>query len=193
MTKKTIRTILRTLQKNLEVLSEKEIEKFINGLNQSKRIFIIGAGRSGLVGRAFGMRLMHLDFNVFVVGDTITPAIEKGDTLLAISGSGETSMVRVCAEVAKRKKAKILAITGNLHSSLGKIADISVKIPINVKAKRPLSARDYYARELRGTTMPLGTPFELAVMIFCDSIITELMKRNHIDEREMKKRHTNLE
>jgi len=38
----------------------------------------MGVGRSGLIGRAFAMRLMHLGFEVYVLGETITPAVEKG-------------------------------------------------------------------------------------------------------------------
>ena len=40
-----------------------------------ENVFIMGLGRSGLVAKAFGMRLMHLGLKVYIVGDTITPAI----------------------------------------------------------------------------------------------------------------------
>ena len=42
---------------------------------------------------AFAMRLMHLGFVVYVIGDVTTPSINEDDCLIAISGSGETRTV----------------------------------------------------------------------------------------------------
>jgi 6-phospho-3-hexuloisomerase len=194
MTKQTIRTILKALEKNLEKVSEKESENFINKIHESKKIFIVGAGRSGLVGKSFGMRLMHLGCLVYLVGDTVTPAIEEGDALLAISGSGKTSSVKVCVEAAKRNGATVILITGSSDSDLGKMADVLVRIPTMIKGAE---IDDYDARQLSGidlaTITPLGTIFELSSMIFCDAIIAELMKKREISEGEMKKKHANLE
>lgn len=194
MTKQTIKTILKALEKNLDKVSEKESEDFINKINQSKRIFIIGAGRSGLVGKSFGMRLMHLGCHVYLIGDTITPAIEEGDVLVAISGSGKTSSVKVCVEAAKRNNATVILITGNADSELGKMADTLVKIPTMIKSAE---IDDYEARQLSGVDMatitPLGTIFELSSMIFCDAVIAELMKKREISEQKMRKKHANLE
>lgn len=195
MTKKNIKTILSVLEKNLERVSEKEIENLINKINESKRIFIVGAGRSGLVGKAFGMRLMHLGCDVHIVGDTITPAIEKEDVLIAISGSGKTSSVKVCVEAASRKGATVIAITGALNSFLGETAEIIVRIPTRIKKAKVLE--DYEARQLKGNNLnaitPLGTIFELSSMVFCDAVIAELMGRKKITELEMRKKHANLE
>lgn len=194
MTKQTIKTILKALEKNLDKVSEKESENFISTINQSKKIFIVGAGRSGLVGKSFGMRLMHLGFNVYLVGDTVTPAIEAGDALVAISGSGKTSSVKVCVEAAKRNHAAVLLITGNIDSELGQLADTLVKIPTMIKSAE---IEDYEARQLSGVDMatitPLGTIFELSSMIFCDAVISELMKKREISEGEMRRKHANLE
>ena len=75
-----------------EIDSER-IEEMLDMLINANNVFIIGLGRSGLVARAFAMRLMHLGISVYVVGETITPAIYADDCLLAISGSGETSLL----------------------------------------------------------------------------------------------------
>jgi Predicted sugar phosphate isomerase involved in capsule formation len=46
----------------------------------------MGAGRSGLVAKAFAMRLMHLGMISYVVGETITPALQTGDLIVVLSG-----------------------------------------------------------------------------------------------------------
>ena len=71
-------------------LDPQEAESFIRELEKANRIFCFGAGRSGFVLRTFCMRLMQLGFTVYYVGETITPRIQPGDLLIAISGSGET-------------------------------------------------------------------------------------------------------
>ena len=46
------------------------------------------------------MRLLHLGFDVYVVGETVTPALQPGDTLVVFSGSGEThTMATFCRTV----------------------------------------------------------------------------------------------
>lgn len=49
----------------------KKIDEFIFALEDAKNIFVMGAGRSGFVAKAFAMRLMHLGYNVYVVGKTV--------------------------------------------------------------------------------------------------------------------------
>jgi len=71
--------ILDKVKEITEKISPKEFENFINFILQVPRIYIIGAGRSGLVARAFGMRLVHLRKKVFIVGETITPALRWFD------------------------------------------------------------------------------------------------------------------
>ncbi|RJS82147.1 SIS domain-containing protein, partial [Candidatus Bathyarchaeota archaeon] len=53
----------------------KEVERLIELLltAKDKKIFIVGMGRSGFVARAFALRLMNLGFNVYFLGETITP------------------------------------------------------------------------------------------------------------------------
>ena len=60
-------------------------------LNQSERIFLAGAGRSGLALKSFAMRLTQLSKQAFVVGETTTPAITASDLLVIASSSGETT------------------------------------------------------------------------------------------------------
>lgn len=76
--------ILEKVKEITDHISTSEFNTFIDFVIKSPRLYIIGAGRSGLVARAFGMRLVHLKKKVFIVGETITPAMRKGDGLIAV-------------------------------------------------------------------------------------------------------------
>ena len=160
---------------------------------RGRRILLAGAGRSGLVARAFAMRLMHLEFDVFVVGETITPAVETNDILMAISGSGETSFIVSAARMAKQRGANVIAITSFPKSPLGNIADHVVLLSGRTELAEK---RDYLSRQIVGDHEPLapmGTLFELSCMVFLDSIIAELMHRLGKDEGTMLRRHATIE
>ncbi|TRM73257.1 6-phospho-3-hexuloisomerase, partial [Sulfolobus sp. A20-N-F8] len=105
-----------------------ELENFYKN-NRAGKVLVMGAGRSGLVGRAFAMRLLHLGYNSYVLGETIVPAIGKNDIVIAISGSGRTKLILTAAEAAKEAGAKLIAITSYNDSPLSKIADIVVEVP----------------------------------------------------------------
>ena len=85
--------VLGEIADTASVIGEQEVAGLARHLNQPGRVFVAGAGRSGLVLRMAAMRLMHLGLNVHVVGDTTTVAISSGALLLVASGSGTTSGV----------------------------------------------------------------------------------------------------
>jgi 6-phospho-3-hexuloisomerase len=181
------------IKKTLDDLSMKELDKFIQILlltkTKGKKVVVIGAGRTGLMGRAFAMRLMHLGFNTYVFGETITPAVEKDDLIIALSGSGSTKLVLTAAELAKGIEAKVIAITSHADSPLGKMASNLVIIKGRTKAIRE---EDYFSRQILGEHEPLapmGTLFEDSLMITLDSIVAELMQRLETTEAEMNARH----
>ena len=93
-----IPTILKEIEAVLGQVEETQLEKIASTLQKAPRIFNIGEGRSGLMAKSFAMRLMHLGATVYVVGETITPAIAEGDLLVAVSGSGTTKSVVWTAE-----------------------------------------------------------------------------------------------
>lgn len=161
--------------------------------NGKKRILVMGAGRSGLVGRAFAMRLLHLGYNAYVLGDTIVPSIGEGDVVIAISGSGRTKLIVTAAEAAKQVRATVVAITSYPDSPLGKLADVVVEIPGRTKMAEE---EDYFARQILGIhepLAPLGTLFEDTAMAFLDGITVELMHRLNKTEEDLRRVHANIE
>jgi 6-phospho-3-hexuloisomerase len=189
--------IANFVSNSLSILKVSQIVNFIKVLEDayvnSRKILVMGAGRSGLVGRAFAMRLKHLGFDVYVLGDTIVSPIRKDDVVIAISGSGRTALIVTAAEAAKTAGAVIVAITTYIDSPLAKIADIVIEVPGRTKISK---VEDYFARQVLGIhepLAPLGTLFEDCTMIFLDSIIAELMHRLRKTEEDLRQEHANIE
>ncbi|WP_461865785.1 bifunctional 3-hexulose-6-phosphate synthase/6-phospho-3-hexuloisomerase [Thermococcus sp.] len=191
--RKAVGDIVDHISQVAESLKIEQVRGMVDAMIGANKIFIYGAGRSGLVGKAFAMRLMHLDFNVYVVGETITPAFEPGDLLIAISGSGETRTIVDAAEIAKKEGGKVVAITSYANSTLGKIANIVVEIPGRTKTDIPT---DYIARQMLTKykwIAPMGTLFEDSTMVFLDGIIALLMATFQKTEKDMRRKHATLE
>lgn len=174
-------------------LDKGSVMSLVKGIMGSQRIFLMGAGRSGLAAKAFAMRLMHMGFNVYVVGETTTPAVQPDDLVIAVSGSGETPSIASLGTIAKKIGSKLAVITSNMASTLGKISDIVVIVP--GRTKEDISYEDYHERRMTGYPQlaPLGTIFEITALVFLDAVISELMVRTGADEAELKKRHTVFE
>lgn len=176
-------------------LSETEIDSFLDALLRAKRVYIMGAGRSGLVAKAFAMRLMHLGLQSYVVGETITPAMNPEDLLVVFSGSGATKTVADIAETVKGIGGKVFLISYNRDSRIGKIADGVVVIP-SQRDKDADASVEFEIRQMMGdhkSFAPLGTLFETTAMVFADAVISRLMEIMKCDVEDLRCRHANIE
>ena len=159
-------------------LDSENVNNLINEIMNAKRIFLMGAGRSGLEARAFAMRLMHLGFDVHVIGDVTSPVPTNEDLVIIISGSGKTQSVIDIGTTIKGKGPKMAIITTNNDYSI--IVDIAIIIPVTIKD---------IDKDLRECFLPMGTLFETVSHIFLDAIISELKYRTRTTEAKMKDRH----
>lgn len=188
-----IEEILDNVRSVSAELDPKNIEDMTSLLRTSQHVFVMGLGRSGLVARAFAMRLMHLGISVYVVGETTTPALTSEDCLLAISGSGETFSIISAANIAHKRGTKIIAVTSYVDSTLGEMADLVV----HIKGRTKIDAeKNYITRQMNGkhqSLSPMGTLFEVTSLIFLDSLIAQLMVEMGKTEEDMKARHTVIE
>lgn len=155
-------------------------------MESSPRIFVAGAGRSGLCMRALGMRLMHIGKTVHVVGETTTPSIAAADLLIVGSGSGRTASLLAMAEQAQRRGAQVLLFTTDAGSPLAELSDLRVVIPAP-----SFRATDEVHDAI--SIQPLGTLFEQSMFVLCDSLIVGLMQRTGVSAAQMFERHANLE
>lgn len=152
-------------------------------LGQGRRVFVAGAGRSGLVLRMAAMRLMHLDMTVHVAGATTTPAIGPGDLLLVASGSGTTQGVLRSAETAQRVGARIAAFTATPESPLAKLADSLVIIPAAQKTDHGSGLSRQYS----------GSLFEQVLFLLTEAIFQSLWDSTDEPAEKLWVRHANLE
>ena len=192
--KTSIAAILDNIQNAEEFLNEDAIDQFEEIIIGSENIFVTGAGRSGLAAKAFAMRLMHLGLSSYVVGETISPAINKEDCIVAISGSGETNTIVSAVKIAKNRGSKVLAVTSYPESTLGQLADSILFV--KGRTKQEVDDENYMKRQIHGnytSLTPLGTAFELTTLVFLDAIVSELMEKMEQTESDLKARHTVLE
>jgi len=194
---RAMREIAEFAAKASQLINASQIDRMAEVLvdlyHRKGKVLVMGAGRSGLVGKAFAMRLLHLGFNSYVLGETIVPSISRGDVAVAISGSGRTGLIVEAADAAKKVGAYVIAITTYPESPLGQLADLVVMVPGRSKVSK---MDDYFARQILGLhepLAPLGTLFEDTAMLLLDGVIYYLMIKLNVTEDEMRNRHANIE
>lgn len=176
-------------------ISDEEIEALISEILNTNRVYTMGAGRSGLVAKAFAMRLMHLGFTAYVVGETVTPAMKPGDLIIVFSGSGATRTIADIAETAKGIGGRLCLITSKRDSRIARIADCVVIIE-SQRDKVADESAEFEIRQMMGehrSFAPLGTIFETAAMVFADAIISRLMEIMSCRPEDLQCRHANIE
>ena len=174
------RLIIEKIGSILDATDQNYDQQLTAMVDQASRIFIAGAGRSALVARFFAMRLMHGGYNVFVVGEIVTPSLSKGDLLIVISGSGETETMIAFAKRAKELGGKLVLISSRNSSTLGDMSDTVI----------PIGQPDLYGKVVG---MPMGTVFELSTLVFLEATVSHIIHEKGIAEEEMRARHANLE
>ena len=184
----TIKDILHDvtdeLARTFDAMSEAELVELERRVLSADRVFVAAAGRSLLAIRGFAMRLMHFGYTAYVVGETVTPAIGKGDLLIVASGSGSTGTLVVIAEKARAAGADIALITTRPDLPLGHLADHIVHLEAYT-AKLPDSG--IKSVQLAGST------FEQGVLIMGDAIIAHVAGSSAQKNAELMSRHANLE
>ena len=175
-------TIIKELENASSVISEKQYEKMIEKILTHERIFVYGTGRSGLMLKAFAMRLMQIGLTSYVVGETTTPSVRKGDLLVVASASGETESVCMTAENALKQGVELAVISSAPESTLGKIQKPDIVVEAGTK----------FATS-KASIQPLGSLFEQMLLVILDTIILKMAQKNEGSNEDMAKRHASLE
>lgn len=191
---KNTKLILREIEKVLDSIDTSKYIEFVEQfcpLNRigfptpiTGKIIGIGAGRVGMAVKAFCMRLGHLGYRSWFIGDTTVPHIEKGDTLFVASGSGETKTIAILTKIAKENGARIICVTGNKESTIAKLSDfvLEMKVP---SAVNPVNG--WLSQQ------PMTTLNEQCLFLLLDSVVLGLMGYLNQDHYSMWHRHSNLE
>lgn len=185
--KEILQRITKELSDCFADLEETQLKELENRIYKANKIFMAGAGRSLMMIRGLAMRLMHMGFQSYVVGETVTPAIEPGDLLIIASGSGTTGSLVVMAEKCKKIGADLALITTRRSSAIGELADCIVE----VKTVTTKGATD----NGRTSFQPGANTFEQSVLLIGDAIIIDIISDGNLEEKNeiLMKRHANLE
>lgn len=178
-------TILYEISALLDRLDPESAQEFLDLVAESPSVFLAGAGRSGLLARCFGMRLVHVGLNVHMVGDALTPPAQRGDLLVVVSGSGETESLQPIVRKAADLGLAVALLTANPDSRLAELASVSVVL----EAPTPKA-------NLAGavpSVQPLGSLFEQGAFLFFEAAVMNLMRRMGVNNMTMSSHHANLE
>jgi 6-phospho-3-hexuloisomerase len=140
-------------------------------------VFVAGQGRSGLIARAWAMRLMHLGKSVHVVGETTAPAFTSSALLLVLSATGATRSSVRHAEHARELAGVVGVLTASPLSPLADLADFIVDVP----ARREVQTRQH-----------AGSLFEQTCLVLADSVCAAVQLSLGLPTALLNARHANL-
>jgi len=180
----------KNLVYSLKGVDENQVDKVIDKVIKAKKVFILGTGHSGLIGKILAMKLTQLGFFSYVVGEVTTPAMMKGDLLISISQSGETSTILTLTKKAKALGGEVVAVTSSYESSLSKFADIVLVVPAKVEdVNFPILSLlgDEKHKNMSGAL------FGMNVFALFYGLICELVVRTNQSPERIDSRHANLQ
>ncbi len=108
-------------------------------LNSQGRVVVTGMGKSGLIGKKIAATLASTGTPAFFLHPAEASHGDLGmvtsqDVIIAISNSGETEEVIRLIPFLKRFNVKLIALTGNINSTLAEQADVTLDVSIREEA-----------------------------------------------------------
>ena len=137
------RAVIDTEQQAVGALKERIDERFVAAcrhiLDCKGRVAALGMGKSGHIAHKIAATLASTGTPAFFVhpgeashGDL--GMITKDDVVLALSNSGETRELITLLPLVKRLNAPLIALTGQLDSTLGNAATVCLDVSVSKEA-----------------------------------------------------------
>jgi arabinose-5-phosphate isomerase len=180
---KTGREVLDIESKTLSALAPRLDDNFARAVGllakTRSRVIVTGMGKSGLVGRKIAATLASCGTPALFIhpaeaGHGDLGMILRNDVILAISYSGETKEIVDLLEFIKRIGVKLITITGNRKSRIGKYSDIV----LDAKVEREAGPNDM-----------VPTASSTAALAMGDALAIALMKEKGFDEEDFARFH----
>ena len=143
-------------------------------LNAKGRVVVSGMGKTGIIAQKFSATLsstgtpsLFLHSAEAIHGDLGRVTI--ADVVIVLSNSGETEEVRKLLPILKKSGSKVIALTGNLNSSLARFSDVSLNVSVKKEA------------------CPLGlapTASTTAMLAMCDALSICLLELKGFKEKD---------
>jgi 6-phospho-3-hexuloisomerase len=164
-------------------LTDGAAERMADEILRAGTIVCFGLGREGLMVRALCMRLMHLGLRAHVAGDVTTPPVGLGDLAIVSAGPGEVKTAETIVDLAKGAEARVLVVTARPDGSVPRKAHVVIHLPAQTMADDRGGA----------SLLPMGTTFEITMLIFFDLVALTLMAKTGQTMEQIRARHFNLE
>ena len=137
------RQVLSTEAEAIEALKARLGDDFLRAvqtiLDCPGRVVVSGIGKSGHIARKIASTLASTGTPAFFVhpaealhGDL--GMIAADDVLLALSNSGESAELLAIFPLARRRGARLIALTGNVKSALARHADVHLDAAVDTEA-----------------------------------------------------------
>ena len=177
------REVLRIEEEGLAAIRARIGEDFLKAvdliLSGPGRVVITGIGKSGIVGQKIAATMNSTGTPSFFLhpveamhGDL--GMVMPGDVILAISYSGETTELNGLLQTLRRRGNRIIAMTGEMRSSLAYVADVVLDIKVPREA------------------CPLGlapTASTTATLAMGDALAVVLLNRKQFQEEDFRFNH----
>lgn len=144
----------------------------------ARRVLVYGVGRNGLMLQAFAMRLMHLAIDAHFIGQLTTPSVGRGDLFIAASALGRLPSADAYISAAKNAGLRTAVITARPGDAVP--CDFIVHLPAQTMG------------DAQTSLLPLGSPFELALHVFLELTVLQLMDRLGRTNDDLASRHANI-
>jgi 6-phospho-3-hexuloisomerase len=188
---RALELMVENLEENIAHMSEhyeyvqQVRDRLLEDILSKKRIYILASGRSAMVGQMFQTRLEHFGVESrFITNTRSVPRLREGDSIIVISGSGTTPIVKAMVETYLVYNPFVIVLTSYPNSVIGRLGDVTVKL--KGRTKSDLERR---SRGLDSTLAPEGTAFEHAALAFLDGVVAELAVSLHRDEASLLEEH----
>ena len=126
-----------------QIVASDFFKSLVDALEQRHSCFFVGLGSGREVARMTAVRVGHvkraMGDQIYVAGESNTPAPRAGDVLLVISNSGETEIVAGWCKNFKRMGALVASVVGNPDSTIAATSDLSFTVKGNGVEGKPNS------------------------------------------------------
>ena len=156
---------LKAVSAQLDRSFDTAVEIILAALKQRGKIVIVGIGKSGNVGAKIAATLTSTGSTAVLLnsvdalhGDV--GIVNDGDVILTLSYSGESDELLNLLPALKRFSVKIIAITGNVKSSLARHSDLA----LNIKVPKEACPFNLAPTSSTTATLVLGDALAMAVL-----------------------------
>ncbi len=154
-----IRSVISRLDENFETVVD--LLYSLRG-----RIIVTGVGKSGIIGRKIAATFTSTGSPAIFVhpveglhGDV--GIVGRDDALIAISNSGETTEITSLAATVRNWGTRIVALTGNRSSTLGRMAQVT----LDCRVKKEACPLNMAPTASTTATLALGDALAVALMV----------------------------